>query len=594
MIPATRLFVGNLPDRVNANELREAFSAFGEITGLDIKTKSAVENHKKPFAFVTLSASNYDIESCIKHFTYENFNGTKLYVTKARESFLERLQRERELAQRKEAEKNEPSSTDVIPKPLNINLNSHKRKFDSTHAVNENGFEKKPRKKEKEHKEIISETNVGDTFHDKASSKDGLKIPEIDDKKQNSDKKRLESMKKKRQEFNQKKMIIKSGLIGIDKVPNKKVIFSDDDDERVTTQESQNGLPVNQTENVKNNVRNKKSKTLFDEDDDSDNEVNFEIKKQFEGKKGQKVLDMQSRYKADKRFVLDERFVEDDKSDEEPNIVENNDEDVELGQVDEKYKQLNILQDVLGVPIKVKQPQDPTKQTKSKIGMLRFDPTQPEHAKFLAPVATKQEQPKKSKKKKSKENAEEQPVQEEPKEIEKVEVSKEQFYKVSDTLKEAMAQPGSFSLRSLFGKEDVAEDDEETLQQIIEHEIPQSTKQKKVRNPLDPGEKNPFVYDSSDSENEEETKVEKEVAPQITETKPVWREKLFFSESDDRLKEGLLFFTQNNQGKAHKDRRELKSVMKKRVYNKERKSQMFQKKIGGRRKTVKKNFRKKS
>lgn len=72
---------------------------------------------------------------------------------------------------------------------------------------------------------------------------------------------------------------------------------------------------------------------------------------------------MQSRYKADKRFVLDERFIEDDKSDDE-NHTEEKDEGVELGQADEKYKQLNILQDVLGVPIKVKPPQDTTKPTK--------------------------------------------------------------------------------------------------------------------------------------------------------------------------------------------------------------------------------------
>lgn len=90
--------------------------------------------------------------------------------------------------------------------------------------------------------------------------------------------------------------------------------------------------------------------------------------------------------------------------------------------------------------------------------MLRFDPTQPEHAKFLAPVAERQEQTKKSKKKKSKETPEE-IVQEEPKEVEKVEVSKEQFYKVSDTLKEAIAQPSSFSLRSLFARDNDADND---------------------------------------------------------------------------------------------------------------------------------------
>lgn len=41
----------------------------------------------------------------IKHYSSEDFNGNRLYVTRARESFLERLQRERQEAQQKEAEK---------------------------------------------------------------------------------------------------------------------------------------------------------------------------------------------------------------------------------------------------------------------------------------------------------------------------------------------------------------------------------------------------------------------------------------------------------------------------------------------------------
>lgn len=76
--------------------------------------------------------------------------------------------------------------------------------------------------------------------------------------------------------------------------------------------------------------------------------------------------------------------------------------------------------------------------------MLRFDPSQPEHAKFLAPVDKNKEDIKidTKKSKKNKKPAEE---------AEKVQVSKEQFYKVSETLKEALEQPSGFSLRSLFG-----------------------------------------------------------------------------------------------------------------------------------------------
>ena len=86
--------------------------------------------------------------------------------------------------------------------------------------------------------------------------------------------------------------------------------------------------------------------------------------------------------------------------------------------------------------------------------MLRFDPMQPDHAKYLAPVEVKQESTKKSKKKKLKDKEEEEQVAVPEPVVEKVEVSKEQFYKISDTLKEAITQPNAFSLRSLFSKDD--------------------------------------------------------------------------------------------------------------------------------------------
>lgn len=184
---------------------------------------------------------------------------------------------------------------------------------------------------------------------------------------------------------------------------------------------------------------------------------------------------------------------------------------------------------------------------------------QPDHAKFLAPIETKPDPPKKSKKKTKEEHnivTESQPVVEGP----KVEVSKEQFYKVSDTLKESIAQPNTFSLRSLFGQGDNTEDGmylidfRNTTQSTETHmdnlllisapqkqdtdyiQLETAKDRKKIKNPLDPTDKNPFVYDSSDSESEEpEKKVENESLPP-PETKAVWKENLFFSKSDPRLK----------------------------------------------------------
>ncbi|XP_045452292.1 nucleolar protein 8 [Melitaea cinxia] len=546
MALSTRLFVGNLPDNFDEKALCDTFSLYGNVINFDLKTKPGVESDKKTFAFVTISASNFNVESCIKYFSNEDFQGYRLYVTRARESFLERLQREREQSQKSENKEVEQTQTNSINNNFSIiqKPNVNKRKF--------------------------------------IDIEEGKDIYENDFKKQNSDKKRLESMKKKRQEFNEKKNIIKSGLISIDKKPNKKVIFSDtEEDSSIQNNVTTNGDSMIEIKN----------KNLF-EDDDSDEEINFEIKKQFEGKKGQKVLDLQSRYKSDKRFVLDERFIEEDSVSEKEDDLEIS-EEIQVGQVDEKSKQLDILQDVLGVTIKTKQ-RDTTNKIKAKLGMLRYDPLQPEHAKYLAPVETKHESVKKSKKKKSKDVEDKEELEPQPDPVvEKVEVSKEQFYKISDTLKEAITQPNSFSLRSLFTKQD---NTKEEAQEEDSNYIPlQSTKVSKVKNPLEPSEKNPFVYDSSESENEEDNTsknnseriVEEKIEPKI-----VWREKLFFSPADDRLKDGLLFFIKNNDNDRQKERRELKSVMKKRIYNKERKNTMFRKKIGGNKKTMKKKFRK--
>lgn len=60
---ATRLFIGNLPDNTAEDDLQRAFSIYGQIKNLDLKSKSAVGTEKK-FAFITISGSNYDIETC--------------------------------------------------------------------------------------------------------------------------------------------------------------------------------------------------------------------------------------------------------------------------------------------------------------------------------------------------------------------------------------------------------------------------------------------------------------------------------------------------------------------------------------------------
>lgn len=92
----------------------------------------------------------------------------------------------------------------------------------------------------------------------------------------NSNEKRLQSLKTLKKTYLNQKLIIQSALSNIDKGSHK-IIF----DEAL-------GEPLN---NVKATSE-KQVQDLFDNDSDNDKfEVDFSVKKQFEGEKGQKVKD---------------------------------------------------------------------------------------------------------------------------------------------------------------------------------------------------------------------------------------------------------------------------------------------------------------
>uniref|UniRef100_A0A8C0EKG4 Nucleolar protein 8 n=1 Tax=Bubo bubo TaxID=30461 RepID=A0A8C0EKG4_BUBBB len=82
-----------------------------------------------------------------------------------------------------------------------------------------------------------------------------------------------------------------------------------------------------------------------DEQDDTDDE-RFKIKPQFEGKAGEKLLKLQSRFGTDERFRMDARFLESDSEEEETNILKAGEEE-ELAA--EKKKNLQILGSLLNI-----------------------------------------------------------------------------------------------------------------------------------------------------------------------------------------------------------------------------------------------------
>ena len=96
---------------------------------------------------------------------------------------------------------------------------------------------------------------------------------------------------------------------------------------------------------------------LFDDSDDGDDDVEgdtFKVRPQFEGKKGQKLLELQSRFAGgDDRFRIDARFREerDDGGGDGDGGEGSGGDDGGGGELDleaEKKRNLKILQSIVG------------------------------------------------------------------------------------------------------------------------------------------------------------------------------------------------------------------------------------------------------
>ncbi|XP_010191240.1 PREDICTED: nucleolar protein 8 [Mesitornis unicolor] len=169
-----------------------------------------------------------------------------------------------------------------------------------------------------------------------------------------------------------------------------------------------------------------------DEQDDTDDE-RFKIKPQFEGKAGEKLLKLQSRFGTDERFRMDARFLESDSEEEAETNVLKADEEEELAA--EKKKNLEILGSLLNINLThPKLTKTATSARKFKdINALRYDPTRQDHVIFeRKPNATEKES--KAQRKKKREEREKLP-----------EVSEETYYDIAADLKEMFGSSKSES-----------------------------------------------------------------------------------------------------------------------------------------------------
>lgn len=523
-LKSTRLFINNLRDNINEEDLRCKFSSYGTITTIEVKErKNPVGNQTSHFAYITLEIENKALQECMREFSSTKWKGFYVDVQVARESFMDRLKRERE-ENAAQLTSNSLSNGIVGSSDVNVNRNYHI----------EPSYQKvKPTIHIKRIENSVSIPEVNDTIEDgTANQSTKRKTDDVDNAK------RLQSLRQMKEGYRQQKQLIKNALSNIEGKKSNKIVFDDTiSDNTLKIQKSTPKL------------------TLFEGEEDNEDIYNFEVREELQGQKGQKLMQLQSRFKNDKRFKMDSRFLEEDT--EEVN---------EVDMCEEKEKQMEILESVLGQKIKRRSNLKDAHTSIQPNVMLRFDPSQPEHSKYEV-------QPPKVEKKKQK--------------VKKVvvtsevapqpEVSKETFYTVQTDLKQSLYGSEGFSLSKLFGNK-VNEIQEETTHF---EEKPLDVRQTEF-------DTNPFKYDSSeDEEGKEETLASVPLVEKIekVQVKPrLWTETFFFKEDDYRMQEGFDFIKRlqvAEQENFNTVRRNLREIVKGKVKNNLRKNRPFKRKLGG-------------
>lgn len=586
-MPTHRLFVGNIPTGTGENELKQEFSAYGTVRAIDLKTKpNPLNDSVDTFAFINVELDERTLWQCINEFRQQQYKGVYLNVSKAKESFLDRLKREREEAEAakqtsdvlnpyKKAEEQKPAEKASEPLPV---LPTIKTEEESSSSESEEEdvpvsvpvrrpilSEKKAPKEDDdqlvrkwnqetyiEHGKlkIIPITGQVKEVIDKSKNRHQQPEKALDEKARLADAKRRQGLTKLQSAYEQQKLAIQAALAGSEASKRKKIVFDNDEP-----------------------TAGKKVKlSLFDDDEGEDGfRGNFKVKQELaeNTEEGQRLFDMQTQFHGDSRFKLDERFLADDNSaagrkkkkllERESALVEPRSEVTANNQ--ERKKQFEILSKVTGREIYDRE-QFKTNDAASK-GMHRYDPS-------IKTDAPKME-PKRSKKEPTEEEMLSMKRAQRSEEV--FQVTEDKFFKVSENLSQAIgSSSGGFSLLSMFGScaenKDNKEEEEEL---VIDQEKPMFSDAR-------------FKYESSASDDEDDQMPENkiQVVPQEDDSKKkkkkggyfskqgIWKESFFFMPNDARFEEGRKLFLEftNSAAEASANKedqaKDIRKIFKKR------------------------------
>lgn len=343
-----RLFVGNLSSSVKENELREKFQRFGDVENVEMHSKRDDSgNTFKTFAYLDLNITQEKLVNCIKTYHGTKWKGTEIVVQVAKESYIQRIQREAKSSKLKE-----PDSFDAATSQHSSNLKraqapSPQVKVEKASSDEEEVWQRKdvspglditgstlavPRGKQaansldefaKERAFLFDAEDDGPDYPPRtrllphwerqrlldfapSKVKQGTgydkeeqptvaeapwfqKRPEGEEKHRADNAKRLASLKDRLEHNKSQQQVLRLALTSVDTgKSSKKIIFDEDDDE------DDDNMPRRSDSQSREEP---KKFSLFEQDDsdadlmESQDQLNqdFRLRPQFEGKMGQKV-----------------------------------------------------------------------------------------------------------------------------------------------------------------------------------------------------------------------------------------------------------------------------------------------------------------
>lgn len=547
---STRFFLADLPTRTSESDLQILFQDYGHVEHVDLKRKEQ-DGATKVIAFVTVQTD--DAQYCVNELKWQKLHGEKLRVSLAKESFLDRLKREREENQRREQGEPDESEVRAPSSQLLVQSGQNKRRvFGEDEEIGDDEVapellitKKRAANSMHNGRIVIQQEHDVKPLHVIEQHRKAAK-QKPDANVSQAEQKRKESLNKMRQGHQQKKSAIQQALsvISVEGSQAKRIKFSDAEEEEASK-------PVQKAKIQK--------RDLFENDDDEEEEQI--VLPQHKGKKGERLVEMQSKQSIDPRFRITSNFV----NEEEEAELEDQPEPEES----ERKWHMNILEQVVGHAITSANDKD-GKSPKNK-KMLRFDPAKEGHQKLM-----RQKQPKEEEEKKE-ETSSTKAKTADAGNSQASAVSKTAFYIVTDTLRDSLNTRGEgFSLLDMFGsapEKEVAKRQDQ-LEKLGHEKILVG---KTSANKLGLATLNPFSYDSSDSEDETEVKPKQEQEQELEVSKenkaqPAKKsgqkrnknklESFFIPRNDPRLKEGAKFFKSTKAVVDHAEYDQVKNRLK--------------------------------